>query len=431
MKPAPRSRGAVRFLAPSGVLVGGLVLGLTLSGCSAAGSADAPSEAQIGSGDTSAASADNTAGQENTDSTDASGESGATATDPAAMCVQSALAAMSPAEQAGQLVMTGTELTDADAVADLVRRNHLGSVFLHGRSSRSAAGLKKEINRLPAVSAGPATIEPLVSIDQEGGAVQSLRGGSWGELAKASEQGTWSARKLAKVTTSWAEDLAAAGISMDLAPVADTVPSGTESQNPPIGVYGREYGTRATAVAEAVATVTEAVTDAGVVATLKHFPGLGRVSANTDTTADVVDSRTTTHDAYLKPFAAGIKAGAGAVMISSATYTRIDPDHRAVFSSAVITDLLRDQMGYQGVVMTDDVGAAEAVADVAPGQRAVRFVRAGGDLVLTIDPTLARTMMTALAHKARQNDRFAALLEAAVGRVLTLKQEFGLLTCKD
>jgi len=398
-----------------------VLLGLVLAGCTGSSStdtADPQGAATSGSSTPGSATSDPVA----SDST-------AATADPAAVCVRSAVAAMSPAEQAGQLVMTATELSDADAQADAMTRNHIGSVFLHGRSSRSAAGLKKEIRRLPAVSAGPATIEPLVAIDQEGGAVQSLRGGAWDELDKASVQGTWSAGKLRRVTTAWSQDLAAAGISMDLAPVADTVPSGTAAQNPPIGVFGRQYGATAKSVATSIATVTDAMESAGVIATLKHFPGLGRVSANTDTTADVVDDETTTSAQDMLPFTAGIEAGAGAVMVSSATYPKIDPDHRAVFSSTVITDLLRGQLGFQGVVMTDDVGAATAVADVDPGQRATRFVAAGGDLVLTVDSSMAGTMMTALAKKARTSKAFAAKVEAALTRVLTLKQSAGLLTC--
>jgi len=338
---------------------------------------------------------------------------------------------MNSAEQAGQLIMAGTPLNSADDVAAVVKQNHLGSVFLHGRSGRSAAGLKREISRLPEMTAGNATIEPLVSIDQEGGLVQSLRGGPWGTISSAREQGTWSTTKLAQVTGEWAKDLARAGVTMDLAPVADTVPSGTESRNAPIGNYGREYGSDSTRVAADISTATAAIKSAGVIATVKHFPGLGRVTGNTDTTRRVTDTKTTADDPYLQPFQAGIDAGAGAVMISSATYTQIDPDSQAVFSSKVITDLLRGRMDYQGVVMTDDVGAAEAVTNVSPGSRAVRFIEAGGDLVLTVKPDLARSMTTAVAAKATQDKDFHAQVEASLTRVLTLKQEAGLLTCTD
>ncbi|MCE0536738.1 hypothetical protein LWF15_14620 [Kineosporia rhizophila] len=405
----------------AGALAGLVATGLVLSGCSA-GEEDPQAQPGVSptadSRDLPAASSTPTASPQPT-----------ATVDPGTACVQSAVSAMSVAEQAGQLVMAGTPLTDADAVVPVVNRNHLGSVFLHGRSGRSAGGLLKEIGRIPAMEAGGAKIEPLVSIDQEGGAVQSLRGSRWGDLPRARAQGEWDSARLTEETESWAEDLAQAGISMNLAPVADVVPSGTENRNPPIGKYGREYGTDSATVAKAVATVTEALRSQGVVATVKHFPGLGRVPLNTDLSGDVVDTKTTVDDPYLGAFRAGINAGAGAVMMSSATYEQIDPDNRAVFSSAVITDLLREQMGFSGVVMTDDVGAAKAVADVAPGQRAVRFVEAGGDLVLTVEADLARPMMTALSSKAAKDEEFAAKVEASATRVLTLKLQAGLMTC--
>lgn len=221
-----------------GGLTGVVVTGLVLAGCSSGSSSGSPSSSPA------SPTADSRDLPVSTDT--ASPEP---TLDPAAACVQSAVSAMTTAEQAGQLVMAGTPLGNADSVVKTVQRNHLGSIFLHGRSGRSAAGLKKEINRIPAMTAGDATIEPLVSIDQEGGAVQSLRGSRWGTLPSAREQGSWSSEKLTSETEGWAKDLARAGITMNLAPVADVVPSGTESRNPPIGKFGREFGTDSDAVA--------------------------------------------------------------------------------------------------------------------------------------------------------------------------------------
>jgi len=97
------------------------------------------------------------------------------------------------------------------------------------------------------------------------------------------------------------------------------------------------------------------------------------------------------------PFATGIRAGAPLVMVSSARYARIDPANAAMFSRAVVTDLLRGRLGYRGVVITDDVGLARAVATVPVGQRATRFIAAGGDIVLTARPSQAPAMLAAIA----------------------------------
>ena len=172
----------------------------------------------------------------------------------------------------------------------------------------------------------------------------------------------------------------------------------------------------------------EGLDQGGVHATLKHFPGLGRVRENTDF-AGAADTRTGVDDPGLASFRAGIAAGAPVVMMSSAVYQRIDPDNRALFSRAVITDLLRGRLGFTGVVSTDDVGAAAAVTDVPVGQRATRFVAAGGDQVLTIEASDLGPMVEALTAKADEDPAFARRLEESARRVLTLKSDRGILRC--
>ncbi len=115
-------------------------------------------------------------------------------------------------------------------------------------------------------------------------------------------------------------------------------------------------------------------------------------------------------------------------MISSAIYTQIDPDHQAVFSPKVITDLLRGRWGTRG---GDDgrCRGRQSGQQRLPRQPGRTVHRAGGDLVLTVPSNLARSMMTAVASKAAQDQDFHAQVEASVTRVLTLKQEAGLLRC--
>jgi beta-N-acetylhexosaminidase len=354
----------------------------------------------------------------------------ATETPAPADCAQTALAEMTPSQLAGQLVMSGTPVRNPGQERTEVAASHLGGVFLAGRSSHSPATVRAEVARLPAQITQHASIKPLISTDQEGGKVQTLHGGSWISIAAGTTQGSWSESTLASRTRSWARQLKAAGVTMDLAPVADTVPAGTAAENPPIGVFNRQYGSTPAAVAARIATVTTGMRAAGLIPTVKHFPGLGRVRANTDTSTKAVDGTTSAADPFLTPFTTGIRAGAGAVMVSSASYPRIDRDQLAVFSSAVITGLLRQHLGYHGVVITDDLGKAVAVKSVSVGQRAVRFISAGGDVVLTVIASQAPTMVAAIAAKARTNVAFRAQVNASVRRVLALKQQFGLLSCR-
>lgn len=344
-------------------------------------------------------------------------------------CVQQAFGELTAAQRAGQLVMTGVPAGNPAQYRNLVKQQHLGSVFLAGRTSDSPATIKKGLARLGIQRTRTATIKLLASVDQEGGKVQSLRGGRWMAIPSAKTQGTWTTRTLRTRTQAWVKQLKQAGVNMDLAPVADTVPAGTAKQNPPIGVFDRQYGSTSSTVSATVSTVTATMLAGAVIPTVKHFPGLGRVRHNTDTSTGAVDRTTTVTSAYLKPFQAGIDAGAGAVMISSASYPKIDKERLAVFSTAVIGGLLRERMTYQGVVMTDDVSRAAAVQSVPSGQRATRFISAGGDLVLSVVPDQATTMVKAIISKAESSSGFRAKVNASTLRVLRLKHRSGLLTC--
>jgi beta-N-acetylhexosaminidase len=124
-----------------------------------------------------------------------------------------------------------------------------------------------------------------------------------------------------------------------------------------------------------------------------------------------------------------MRAGALAVMVSSAAYPRLDRSHLAMWSRTIVTGLLRDRLGWRGLVVSDDLGRAAAVAAVPPALRATRFVDAGGDLVLTVVPSQARLMRDALVARATSDRAFRARLTDAVTHVLAAKQQLGLLHC--
>ena len=169
--------------------------------------------------------------------------------------------------------------------------------------------------------------------------------------------------------------------------------------------------------------------EGGVEGTVKHFPGLGRIRNNTDfSSTGITDDVTDADDPFLQPFVAGVEAGAGLVMVGSARYSRLDPKVPAMFSEKVVTDLLRGELGYNGVVITDDVNASAVRATPAP-QRAVEVVDAGGDIVLTGDASVATSMLRALENEAGDDPRFAAKVDASVERVIALKERMGLLPC--
>ncbi len=347
-----------------------------------------------------------------------------------AACAATVLAGLSRSQRIGQLLMVAVPADELSAWRSVLGTQAVGGIFLAGRSSASADDLATALSGIQAAAGRTAGVKLHLAVDQEGGYVQSLRGPDFPAIGSAVQQGEESSGSLRSNTREWAAALARAGITLDLAPVADTVPPGTASENPPIGAQDRQYGSSPDAVAESVSTVVTAMLDAGVGSTVKHFPGLGRVSANTDTSADVVDTETTAADPYLQPFRAGIAAGTTAVMISSARYPALDPDSLAVFSRPIITGLLRGRLGFTGLVVSDDLGNAVAVDGVPAGRRAVDFVAAGGDLALTVRPADLALMADALTDEAAVDPQFRARIDDAALHVLASKASLGMLRCR-
>ena len=263
----------------------------------------------------------------------------------------------------------------------------------------------------------------LVSTDQEGGDVQVLRGQGFSTIPSALKQSEQSAADLETAAAGWGGELAQAGVTMNLAPVADLVDIADPDSNEPIGAWGRQYGNDKETVIERAGAFARGMESAGVVATFKHFPGLGRVAGNTDTSASVTDSVTArTGDAAVEVFSRLIADGARVVMVSSAVYTLIDAGSPAVFSSVVVTDMLRGDLGFTGVVITDDVSAAAQVSTWGPAERAVLAVRAGCDIVLASgDPGVVEEMAQGLVDRARTDPAFAARVDESALRVLALK----------
>lgn len=343
---------------------------------------------------------------------------------PAEDPVDAALAGMDRRAQVAQLFVVGVPLDDLSPGDDLVA-DGVGGVFLAGRSQAPAEDVAATTSRWTDAAPGP---RPWVAVDQEGGQVQALQGPGFDRLPAADEQGQLPPEGLAALAGTLGAQLASAGVTLDLAPVADVVPAGTEEANDPIGAFGRQYGSTAADVVPDVRAVVDGLAAHGVTSTLKHFPGLGLVDANTDEVAGVTDPVTSATSEQVTAFGELVRSEADPfVMVSSATYSRLDPDAPATFSRQVISTLLRGSLGFDGVVITDDVGAAAAFRDVPPGDRAVRFLEAGGTLVLTLDADVYPEMVDAVLARAEADPEFSATVDAAVRTALTTKAEAGLL----
>jgi beta-N-acetylhexosaminidase len=355
----------------------------------------------------------------------------ANAANASATCAQRTLSGMSLAKQVGQLFVAGVSSTSPTSEElGVIRHRHLGGVILFGHNGIGVTATRTVTRELQAQATGTTTngVKLWVSADQEGGLVQSLKGPGFSTIPTALAQGSWPRATLESRAERWGSQLRAAGVNLDLAPVADTVPAGLGTANAPIGYFDREYGHHPKVVARHVTAVIDGLRSAGVEATAKHFPGLGRVRRNTDTSAGVTDSTTTRHDPYLLPFQRAVTDHVPVVMVSSATYTRIDPGHLAAFSP-VVMDMLRHDLDFTGAIVSDSMTAV-AVENVPAGARGVRFIRAGGTVALSVDTATTTAMATAVLARAESSAHFRATVRRDALVVLKEKHRIGLLSCR-
>jgi len=350
----------------------------------------------------------------------------------AASCPASVLASMTEAQRVGQLFLVGLPDNEvAGTVAETITAHHFGSVIFGADSKGGIAGAHQVSAAVQALTSSSATdrVRFFVAANQEGGEVQALTGPGISDIPSALDQGSVSPSALTSMAAQWGRQLRAAGVNLNLAPVMDVVPAATAAGNAPIGALDREYGHDAATVSAHGVAFLRGMAGAGIATSAKHFPGLGRVSGNTDFTSSVVDDETTSSSADLQTYQAAVDANVPMVMVALATYTKIDPHELAVFSPTIVTGLLRKKMGFRGTILSDDMGVAAAVASIPAGQRAISFVSAGGDLITTESLPVADEMDAALVSRVGSDSSFRATVNAAALQVLTTKDAYGLLPC--
>lgn len=215
-------------------------------------------------------------------------------------------------------------------------------------------------------------------------------------------------------------DMVSCLFNTDYAPVADVW---TNPANTVIG--DRAYSDDFEQAAELVASAVQGFTDAGVVCCLKHFPGHGDTDTDTHEGAAVVDkSLEELRAGELLPFISGIEAGADMVMIGHITMTALD-EVPATISEAIISGLLREELGWDGVVITDSLDMG-AMAGYDNGEVCVRFIEAGGDILLGVpDLAAAVSAVEAAVSEGRLTEQ---RLDESVQRILELKIEHGIIS---
>jgi beta-N-acetylhexosaminidase len=345
--------------------------------------------------------------------------------DPHDVAARSALQRLSLADRAAQVVMTSVPgaVLDARSTTQL-RALRPGGVIVFADNYRSRAQLTRLLRATQVASRADDANRPaaLVSVDQEGGVVKRIPDApptrSHPQLGAADRTSLTRAQARGAATT-----LGALGIRMNLAPVADL-------DLRPRRVMGeRSFGSDPARASRHVAAFVDGLQDGGGAGSVKHFPGFGGASVNSDDALATIDRTRTQLEADLQPFRAAIDAGVESVMISHAVFTRIDRRRPATTSPATYR-LLRDDLGYDGIAITDSLHAAGFTAAIRGSvvDGCERVVAAGADIALLTgtlgEATQCRNRLVEAVRAGRiPRDR----LDEAALRVLRLKSRLGLL----
>ena len=283
----------------------------------------------------------------------------------------------------GQLFMIGLPGPEMDEeTAALIRDHNPGGVILFSRNIEDPVQVARLCRDLQKTANEGEGLPLFLAVDQEGGRVARLKepfttfpgnaaiGASADPIGKAEEFG--------RVT---AEEMTLVGLNMDMAPVMDVQRGELEKH-----LVGRTFGEDPEMVARLGCTVIRTMQAEGVMAVAKHFPGLGLASLDPHFELPRIDAdRAEIEDVNLPPFKAAIEEGVSAIMTSHAVYPALDPELPATLSSSVLVELLRKKMGFEGLIISDDLemGAIAKTWGVAEG--AVAAFTAGSDVQLVCE----------------------------------------------
>lgn len=340
----------------------------------------------------------------------------------AAACVALFVAGAAPARETvtptlaqlvGQkLVVTMQGTTPSASLLARVRRGDVGGVIVHGFNFRTSVGLRRITRSLQAAATAGGRPKLLISVDQEGGDVKTV---SWAPPSLAPAQMGSRAREQGRRTGA---ALRALGINVDLAPVAD-VPASRAS-----AVYrqGRTWSFDAEKTAVQAAEFALGLRAGHAVATMKHFPGLGLALRNTDRELVRIRAPRGRLAPGLVPFRRGIRQAVPVIMLANAIYDAYDPVNAAGWSRAIASTLLRRELGFSGVSMTDSLDGAARVRGIPPNGLAIGAANAGTDLILlTGSEAATRSVFTSLLRAAQSGRIGRVTLETSYARILRLK----------
>ena len=324
-------------------------------------------------------------------------------------------------EKVGQLIMVGFEGTRANATIEThIRERFVGGVVLFSRNIQSPQQTAELTNELRQLASATARQIPLfIGIDQEGGWVIRLKEGATvlpGNMALGATDSTALAEVAGEIT---AVELAAVGVNLNFAPVMDV---NNNLDNPVIG--RRSFGESPELVSRLGVPYIRGLQRKGVLATAKHFPGHGDTTVDSHFDLPTVNhDRERIHALELQPFRAAIDADVAAIMTAHIVYPAFDPDRPATLSPTILTNLLREELGFDGLLITDDMEMKAIDDRYRSGEAAVMAVEAGADIVMVLwTPTKQLEVFDALLSAVKSGRISQDRLDQSVKRILNSKE---------
>jgi beta-N-acetylhexosaminidase len=315
----------------------------------------------------------------------------------------------------GQTIVAKLGKSGADQeLVTRIRRGRVGGVIAFPRNAQS---LRADVEEIQAAAEQGGNPPLLVLIDQEGGDVKRLPQGppdlSPQQLGASDDASESQAQ--GRETGTYLSGL---GVNVDLAPVLD-VPQPNSARS----IASRTFGTDAGVVSSVGVAFARGLQEGGVVATPKHFPGLGRATVSTDERPVAIAATSDELQSDLDPFGAAVDAGVDMVMVSTASYPTLTPGSRdpAALSRQIVGGLLRDRLGFDGVVITDDLEAPAVEAE--PGPAGALALQAGNDLLLyATSPGGSDQAFKGLVSEVKAGQLDRALFADAYERITSLKE---------
>ncbi|NLK20543.1 MAG: beta-N-acetylhexosaminidase [Epulopiscium sp.] len=335
--------------------------------------------------------------------------------------IEKQISRMTLDEKIGQLVIVGFEGYMPDEnIRDIIENYHVGGVILFGRNVENSTQLLGLTNALKGLNSDN-KIPLFISVDEEGGMVSRMPN----ELLDIPDSRTIGKKNDKNLSHNIgriiAKEIKSFGFNMNFAPVLDV---DSNKDNPVIGE--RSFSSDVKIVSELGIEAMKGMKDGGAIPIVKHFPGHGDTSIDSHVGLPVVNKDLDSlKELELAPFMVAIDNGAEGIMIAHILFNQIDAENPASLSNTIITDILRKELNYKGIVITDDLTMGAIIESYGIGDAAVKSINAGSDIILVChgyenEIEVLNRLKSAVENGILSKER----IDESVYRILSLKEEY-------